>query len=265
LTNDGSHSLTYASYVVGYLELNEDHRAKEYMSKLLAHFSGPFNVITEYPHVASNLNPHNTFHYMPGYAAFAHTFIAGYCGLRVRDFQLDLVYPSEHFTNYVGIIGGTQHHALFKQPATNVESWNITGLSYRGNKLDILYNLRSRSVEIRNRRHDDMNAMASDNSLEVIVYEGHEPVVRQLRVGDAVSISLTSDLWKFLPNRDRLQYRNSYSNNMHILASIYSSNHLEKIARAGAGLSPHHSSFQAATITGLMLIAAQLVQLIVSY
>ena len=85
--------------MVGYLELNEDHRAKEYMHKLVSHFAGPFHVMTEYPHVANNLNPQNTFHYMAGYAAFAHTFIAGHCGLRVRDFQLDLVYPSEHFTN----------------------------------------------------------------------------------------------------------------------------------------------------------------------
>ena len=48
---------------------------------------------------------------------------------------------------------------------------------------------------------------------------------------------------------------------MHILASIYSSNHLEKIARADA-TSPSASRVQVATMAALVFAAAKLARLV---
>lgn len=165
---------------------------------------------------------------MPGYAAYAQAFIGGYCGLRVRDFQIDLIFPSENFGQYSGQISVTQD-SVFKQPALNTDLWNITGLAYRGNKLDITYNLRMKTVEIRNRRANDP-LVSADDSLEVAIYEGSEQVIKQLRVGDAVSISLSSELWYYKPKKSKLQdTKEHYSNNIHLLASIYSSQYRKNV------------------------------------
>ncbi len=38
--------MSFASYVVGYSELNEDNKAREYLSKFNTYFNGPFQVKT---------------------------------------------------------------------------------------------------------------------------------------------------------------------------------------------------------------------------
>lgn len=210
---------SFASFLVGYLELNEDSKARDYLTRMYPYFAGSFLVATEFPQTTSAINPQNTFNYLPSYAAFATAFIAGYCGVRYRDFQIDLVYPSEYFTQYQS--QGSSQYPVFTQPAPNVEVWNVTGLLYRGNKLDIIYSLRSRSVEIRNRRPSDQ-FIIPDDTLEIAIYEGTERVVKPLRVGDSVMISLTTESWNYAPKKSRLQKRNTYSDNMNILASIYS-------------------------------------------
>lgn len=185
--------------------------------------------MSEYSQPNNVLNPLNTFNYLPGYAAFIQAFVGAYCGLRVRDFQLDLVYPSDSFTQYQSSSSSTQY-PIFKPPTTNTESWNITGLSYRGHKLDIIYNLRTKAVEIRNRRSTEQTN-AEDN-LEVLVYEGTEPVVKPLKIGNVVTISLTTESWINDAKKSRLQTSNSYSDNMHILASIYSTQFTNNIVKA---------------------------------
>jgi len=178
-------------------------------------------VLSEYPQSSTVPKPQNTFNYLPGYAAFAHAFIGGFCGLRPRDFQLDLVYPSNNFQNYqASISSSAQQQTVFKQPGLNVENWNITGLMYRGNKLDIIYNLKTKTVEIRNRRSNDPSLIADEN-LEIAVYEGTQVQARPLRIGDSVQINLNTDVWTYAAKKSRLQKRTSYSDNMNILASIY--------------------------------------------
>ena len=44
LTNDGRNLLSYASFIVGYIELNEETRSKDYLQRFSNHFSGPFMV-----------------------------------------------------------------------------------------------------------------------------------------------------------------------------------------------------------------------------
>lgn len=185
--------------------------------------------MSEYPNSNSVLNMQNTFNYLPGYAAFVSGFIAGFCGVRYQDFQLDLVYPSENFGQYQAQVSSGQF-PVFKQPASNTENWNITGLLFRGNRLDIIYDLRSKSVEIRNRRGSDQTGQV-DDMLEVIIYEGTQITSKSLRIGDTVSISLSTELWYYAPKKTRLQ-RNHYSDNMHILASIYPVQYSNKIQRA---------------------------------
>ena len=148
----------------------------------------------------------------------------------MRDFQLDLVYPSENFGSYQTPVVTSQYN-IFKQPATNVDNWNITGLLYRGNKLDILYSLKTKSVEIRNRRSNDPSISAIDD-LQVITYEGTDRVEKPLRVGDSIMISLTTDSWKYTAKKPRLQTKNSYSENMHILATIHSMQFNNRVIRA---------------------------------
>ncbi len=91
---------------------------------------------------------------------------------------------------------------------------------YRGNKLDIIYNLKTKTVEIRNRRSNDPSLIADEN-LEVAIYEGTQVQVRPLRIGDSVQVNLNTDVWTYAPKKSRLQKHTSYSDNMHILASIY--------------------------------------------
>ena len=187
--------------------------------------------MSEYPQQnANNLNQLNSFNYLPGYAAFAQGFIGAYCGIRVRDFQIDLVYPSENFGSYLGQTSASQNN-VFKQPAQNVENWNVTGMLYRGNKIDILYSLKTKSVEIRNRRSNDPSITAIDD-LQIIYYEGTERQEKPLKIGDSAIISLSSDTWKYAAKKSRLQRSTGYSENMHILATIHALQFNNKILRA---------------------------------
>lgn len=185
--------------------------------------------MSEYPNSNSVNNMQNTFNYLPGYAAFVSGFLAGFCGVRHRDFQLDLVYPSENFGQYQAQVSSAQF-PVFKQPASNTENWNITGLLFRGNRLDIIYDLRAKSVEIRNRRANDQTGQV-DDMLEVVIYEGTQITTKSLRTGDSVKISLSTELWYYAPKKSRIQ-RNHYSNNMHILATVYPIQYSNKIERA---------------------------------
>jgi hypothetical protein len=127
--------------------------------------------------------------------------------------------------------GGTSEHTkMFKPPANRVETWNITGLNYRGNKIDIIYDMGKRSVEIRNRPRQSSGSAGSgafaDERLEVIFYEGNyywdgENNIKSLRVGESVFISLTTENWSYDRRRSREQRQNGHSENMHVLASIY--------------------------------------------
>jgi hypothetical protein len=185
--------------------------------------------LSEYPSFGF-INPANTFNYLPGYAAFISAYVAGFCGIRVRDFQIDIVYPTEDFGNYQNPVV-TGQSSLFKRPTPTTESWNITGLSYRGSKLDIVYDMRSRSVKIYNRRSGEPGGGLGDDTLEVLVYEGNESVLKPLKVGDTVVLSLASENWLYNPRRNRLMRSDIYSNNIHILASIYSVSYQKYVVR----------------------------------
>lgn len=188
--------------------------------------------MSEYPQPnANNLNPSNSFNYLPGYAAFAQGFIGAYCGIRVRDFQLDIVYPSENFGSYQSQVSVTQNNNIFKPPAQNIENWNVTGMLYRGNKIDVLYSLKTKSVEIRNRRSNDPSITAVDD-LQVIYYEGTDRVEKQLRIGESVMISLSTDTWKYTAKKSRLQRSTGYAENIHILATIHSLQFNNRVIRA---------------------------------
>lgn len=71
----------------------------------------------------------------------------------------------------------------------------------------------------------------ADETLEIITYEGSEPQTRQLRVGDSVTISLSSELWVYGPKKQKLQRRTELAENMHILATIYSTQVSRRIIR----------------------------------
>lgn len=185
--------------------------------------------MSEFPSSGNILNPQNTFNYLPGYAAYVTAFIAGFCGVRYRDYQLDLVYPSEHFGSYQAQVSSAQF-PIFKPPTQNTESWNITGLMYKGNKLDIIYNLKMKLVEIRNRKSNDQTSSA-DNTLEIIIYEGTNYITKSLRIGDTIQINLSSELWTYEPKKSRLQKSHKYSDNMHILASVYSTQYSNRIIK----------------------------------
>lgn len=189
--------------------------------------------MTEYPVQGNFINTQNTLNYMPGYAAYIHSFIAGFCGLRVRDFQLDIVYPTELFGSYQNpVTGPGNQNRLFKRPATNVETWNITGFSYRGTKLDFLYDLKSASLTITNRRSTVNDPTTpGDDTLEVLVYEGNEPELRTFRVGESVKISLATESWRYNQKKSKIMRTSTYSNNIHVLASIYSISYSKYLVR----------------------------------
>lgn len=198
------------------------------MGRINNHFNEPFHVLSEYPHT-SFLSPSNTFNYLPGYAAFVQSFIAAYCGIRLQDFQLDLVYPSEHFDRYSSV-NSAQNNAIFKSPVQNLETWNVTGVNFGGNKLDFLYNLRTKSVEIINRRPVGSISSGEEN-LEVFVYEGSQVTVKPLRIGDSLKIDLNTEAWKYAA-KSKKQFRSAlYSENLNILASIYSTNKVRHVER----------------------------------
>ena len=39
--------MSFASYVVGYIELNEENKAREYLNKFYSYFNGPFQVVRQ--------------------------------------------------------------------------------------------------------------------------------------------------------------------------------------------------------------------------
>ena len=45
VSSDGKHTLSYASFVAGYLEINEENKARNYFERIATHFNGPFLVI----------------------------------------------------------------------------------------------------------------------------------------------------------------------------------------------------------------------------
>ena len=84
--------------------------------------------------------------------------------------------------------------------------------------------------KIRNRRSNDQFVVA-DETLEIITYEGSEPLTRQLRVGDTITVSLSSELWVYGPKKQKLQRRTELAENMHILATIYSTQVTRRVIR----------------------------------
>ena len=44
LPNEGKNTPTYASYIVGYSELNEEQKARDYLKRFSDQFNGPFLV-----------------------------------------------------------------------------------------------------------------------------------------------------------------------------------------------------------------------------
>ncbi len=180
--------------------------------------------MSEYPNYLNNLNPMNTFNHLPGYASFLHAFIGGYCGLRVRDYQLDIVYPSEHFTNY---LSSTPQSQFFKplpvrSPYQSVDFWNITGLSYRGFELDIIYNLRGKQVIIINRRLTEGYTTLNTRPLEMVIYENNYLTNRTLNLGETVTININTDLWSIERAWRRNNLTEFFSDNIDALVTIYS-------------------------------------------
>ncbi len=232
---EGRNMPAYASFFVGHMELNEEQKARDFLNKMQSHFNGPFQVMSEMPYMGGNYqNMQNNFNFLPGYAAFIQSFMAGFGGLRVKDFQIDLIYPTDNFQDYQSpgqqFVAGSQSN-LFRRPTPTTDAWNITGLSYRGTKLDIIYNLKSRSIEIKNRRPQNDPSMQGDDSLEVIIYEGNEPVVRPLRSGDIVKINLASESWTYNTKSKREMRSEAYPSNIQIMASIYSVQYAENLVR----------------------------------
>lgn len=158
---------------------------------------------------------------------FYKSFIAGYCGIRVRDFQLDFIYPSEYFDNYQNSAGLSP---LFKEPVEGLQIWNITGLTYRGNKLDIDFNLRAKSITVKNRK----TLKGSQDQLEVVTYEGSEVVVKPLQIGQSITLRFDTNAWRYSTKRRTLQrvhHHTGYSENINILASIYAVEDYNRITR----------------------------------
>lgn len=199
------------------------------------HFNGPFQVASEYPQTGGFVNTNNIFNYLPGYAAFAQAFIGGFCGIRMQDFQLDVVYPSEFYDKYQTSINSGFANPIFKPPALNSESWNITGLNYFGNKLDFIYSLKSKSLEIRNRR-SQTGSSSGEEMLEIIVYEGAQIIQKPLRIDETIKINISPDTWDYFDrtkNKEIKKFRNDlYSDNMHILASIYPINKVKFLQKS---------------------------------
>jgi hypothetical protein len=180
--------------------------------------------MSEYPNYANNLNSMNTFNHLPGYASFLHAFIGGYCGLRVRDYQLDIVYPTEHFANYLSSTPQSQFFKTLpiKSPYQSVDFWNITGLSYRGYELDIVYNLRGKQVIIVNRRLTEGYTTLNTKPLEMVIYENMQITNRTLNLGETVIINVNTDLWSTEKAWTRNNQTEYYSDNINALVTIYS-------------------------------------------
>jgi len=230
---NGRTLLSYASFLVGFMELNEEHRAKEYMKKQGSHFSEPFQVLAEFTNTVPSSQ--NNYHYLPGYASFIQSFISAYCGLRVRNFQLDFIYPSEFYPNYQSSSNNINSNIL-KRPLGQSEAWNITGIEYQGNKLDILYDVNGRSIIIRNRPHVGPRP-AKVRVLEVVSYEGSQVVTTPLTVGQSVTLRLDTDAWVYSHKRyslQRLHKSTGYADNINILASVYASDDYAFIDRPSA-------------------------------
>lgn len=236
------------------MELNEEQKAKDYMKKQSSHFSEPFQVLSEYAKTVPSID--NNYHYLPGYASFVHSFISAFCNLRVRDFQLDLIYPSDFFDNYQNPSSSSQYASnILKQPFNQAENWNITGLNYRGNKLDILYDFNGKTIIVKNRPHIGGNPSDKVAALEIVTYEGSEVVTNKLSVGQTKTLRLNSDVWKYSHKKytlQRLHHSTGYSDNINILASIYASEDYSRIDRPSSGKGLRVNS-------GFMLISATLI------
>lgn len=76
--------MTYSALAITSIEINEGGKARDFFGKIGTHFNGPFHVISEYLHYANSFNQMNNFNFLPGYASYIHTFIAGFSGIRVN-------------------------------------------------------------------------------------------------------------------------------------------------------------------------------------
>ena len=175
-------------------------------------------------------NPMNTFNFLPGYASYIHAFMGGYSGIRVRDFQLDIVYPSLRFNDYTGSSPLTSQSIPIKSPYPSVDYWNITGLSYRGFELDIIYNLRGKQLIVKNRRLTEGFQIQNQKGLEVLFYENDKRDFRTLNVGETQIFNLNMALWtapvvqkksKLRKNPAQPKQNIYYSNNVDVLITIY--------------------------------------------
>ena len=182
--------------------------------------------MSEYP--SNVFNSMNTYNYLPGYASYLHAFIGGYSGIRVRDYQLDIVYPSVRFNDYVSATPTVSQAMPIKPPFPSIDYWNITGLSYRGYELDIIYNLRGKQLIVKNRRLTEGFQLQNQKGLEILFYENDKKDYRSLNVGEQQIFSLNMDLWqapnvvKKLKKTTKIVKQNIYySNNIDVLITIY--------------------------------------------
>jgi hypothetical protein len=176
-------------------------------------------------------NPMNTYNFLPGYSSYIHAFIGGYSGIRVRDFQLDIIYPSLRFDDYTSSSPASTGAVPIKTPYPSIDYWNITGLSYRGFELDIIYNLRAKQLIVKNRRLTEGFQLPNQKGLEILFYEYDKRDYRTLNVGEQQIFNLNTALWttpvvkkkKTLPKNPALPKQNIYySNNIDVLITIYS-------------------------------------------
>lgn len=65
--SESKNLMSYASFMVGYLELNEERKAREYMKRQANQFNEPFQVLSEHP---SNMMIDNNYNFLPGHASF---------------------------------------------------------------------------------------------------------------------------------------------------------------------------------------------------
>lgn len=176
--------------------------------------------MSEYPN--NNINSaQNTFNFLPGYASYLHAFIAGFSAIRVKDFQIDIIYPSYNFNSYIGSTPIASQTLPIRTPHQTINYWNITGLSYRGFELDLVYNLNAKTLTIRNRRLTEGYQIPNTKNLEVLFYENYVRVYKTLNVGETVTIPLNTELWQTNNRKNQAMRRSSYPDNIDVLASIY--------------------------------------------
>ncbi|XP_076098796.1 protein-glucosylgalactosylhydroxylysine glucosidase-like isoform X1 [Mytilus galloprovincialis] len=107
---------TWSMHTVGWLELQDEHKAQEMFKMLLRNINGPFKVFSEKP--SNSPDGPRCVNFITGAGGLLQAVIFGYGGIRIRESQLDL-----------------NPHLL-----PGVNSWAMKGLKYKGFEFDVSVN-----------------------------------------------------------------------------------------------------------------------------